>query len=97
MTGAIASVYRNRRHQDSRFQGLPQASTVSNDGVSFKTETYFTRAPLNSCVSSTSGIQNGEGKTTEENLDRVPVDIQEALVLEDLMFILVVCTCYVGL
>lgn len=33
----------------------------------------------------------GKGKGKAESLDRVPVEIQEALILEDLLFVLMVC------
>jgi hypothetical protein len=38
---------------------------------------------------------NGKGKGREEanRLDRLPLDIQEALILEDLLFVLMVCQC----
>ena len=34
----------------------------------------------------------GKGKGKQESLDRVPLDIQEALILEDLLFVLMVCS-----
>jgi gamma-tubulin complex component 2 len=67
---------------------------VGPEDSSFTTETPFARAPLNSRVSSTSAIQVGRGKTRQDRLDRIPVDIQEALILEDLLYILTVPEVY---
>ncbi|OCH92428.1 hypothetical protein OBBRIDRAFT_791307 [Obba rivulosa] len=59
---------------------------------SFIAETSFVRAPLNSRVPSGSGIAKdkgkGKGKAKEDGLQGVPTEIQEALVLEDLLFVL---------
>jgi gamma-tubulin complex component 2 len=57
---------------------------------SFIAETSFVRAPLNSRVSSTAGIPKAKGKAKQEPLDNVPVDIQETLILEDMLYILMV-------
>lgn len=57
---------------------------------SFIAETSFVRAPLNSRVSSTSAVPNAKGKAKQEPLDRIPLDIQEALILEDLLYVLMV-------
>jgi len=51
-------------------------------------ETSFVRAPLNSRVSSNVPKSKGRGK--QETLDRVPPEIQQALVLEYLLFVLMV-------
>ncbi len=49
------------------------------------------RAPLNSRVVSGTGRRDkGKGKAKETSLHGVPVEIQEALVLEDLLFVLMV-------
>ncbi|KAH9915464.1 Spc98 family-domain-containing protein [Epithele typhae] len=63
--------------------------------VSFEAERSFVRAPLNSRVVSSSGPRDkasargkGKGKGKESSLSGVPIDIQEALVLEDLLFVL---------
>lgn len=49
------------------------------------------RAPLNSRVVSGTGHRDkGKGKAKEKSLYGVPVEIQEALVLEDLLFVLMV-------
>ena len=56
---------------------------------SFIAETSFVRAPLNSRVVSTpSEPKSLKGKKRQDSLDRVPLDIQEALILEDLLFVL---------
>ena len=49
------------------------------------------RAPLNSRVGSNTSVPKPKGKGRQESLDRVPLDIQEALMLEDLLFVLSVC------
>ena len=59
---------------------------------SFIEEASFVRAPLNSRVSLSPAVVMGKGKGKAESLDRVPVEIQEALILEDLLFVLMVCT-----
>ena len=41
---------------------------------------------------STSAAPKQQGKVKQESLDRVPVDIQEALIWEDLLFVLMVCS-----
>lgn len=46
-------------------------------------------APLNSRVPATSSTYKGKEKA--EPLDRLPIEIQEALILEDLLFVLMVC------
>ena len=61
---------------------------------SFIEEASFVRAPLNSRVSLSPAVVMGKGKGKAESLDRVPVEIQEALILEDLLFVLMVCTGY---
>jgi hypothetical protein len=49
------------------------------------------RAPLNSRVSSTNGLPKSvKGKGKEEPLDHMPIDIQEAMILEDLLNVLMV-------
>ncbi len=66
---------------------------------SFISEKSFIGAPLNSRVPSTSsatvnigldGKGKGKGKARAPSLDKVPVEIQEALILEDLLFVLTV-------
>lgn len=41
---------------------------------------------------SSSAAPKPKGKGKQESLDRVPLDIQEALILEDLLFVLMVCS-----
>ncbi|KAH7918446.1 hypothetical protein BV22DRAFT_1134588 [Leucogyrophana mollusca] len=61
---------------------------ILSQDSSFITETSFTRAPLNSRVSATPVIPNGTRKVKHESLGLLPLDIQEALILEDLSYIL---------
>jgi len=63
--------------------------TGHNDS-SFIAETSFVRAPLNSRVVSSSNAPKPKGKGKQEILDRVPLEIQQALILEDLLFVLMV-------
>ncbi|KAJ6500592.1 gamma-tubulin complex, DGRIP84/SPC97 component [Mycena sanguinolenta] len=95
ITGTIASVRRNRLPQDDIDEEISGNGHLSREGraksqtePSFLAETSFVRAPLNSRVSSTSGIPKIKGKTKQEPLDNVPVDIQEILILEDMLYIL---------
>ncbi|KAF9465883.1 Spc98 family-domain-containing protein [Collybia nuda] len=95
ITGTIASVRRNRQPEDDieeEFEGQSHNSrhsrAKSQNEPSFIAETSFVRAPLNSRVSSTSAAPNGKGKAKQESLDRIPLDIQEALILEDLLYVL---------
>lgn len=36
-------------------------------------------------------MPNSKGKGKQESLDHVPVDVQEAIILEDLLYVLMVC------
>jgi gamma-tubulin complex component 2 len=56
---------------------------------SFIAEQSFIRAPLNSRVASRI-VPAKRGKAKAESLDGVPLDIQEAMMLEDLLFVLMV-------
>jgi len=58
---------------------------------SFLAETSFVRAPLNSRVGQAPTLPKAKGKAREESLNGIPVDIQEAIILEDLLYILMVC------
>ena len=60
------------------------------DEPSFIGESSFVHAPLNSRVSLSPAVVNGKGKARADSLDRIPIDIQEALILEDLLFVLMV-------
>ncbi|KAF8191280.1 gamma-tubulin complex, DGRIP84/SPC97 component [Pholiota molesta] len=95
ITGTIASVRRHRQPLDDVEDGLDPGSHFSRDGhskshndSSFIAETSFVRAPLNSRVVSSSNAPKSKGKAKQESLDRIPLDIQEALILEDLLFVL---------
>ena len=73
---------------------MPDSGT-GRDDISFEAEKSFVRAPLNSRVVSSGGPRDkGKGKAKESSLYGVPVDIQEALVLEDLLYVLMVRTCH---
>ncbi|KAI6026497.1 Spc98 family-domain-containing protein [Pisolithus microcarpus] len=48
----------------------------------------FVRAPLNSRVGTTSFSPKNKGKSKEDSLDHLPLDVQEAMILEDLLFVL---------
>lgn len=62
---------------------------------SFIAETSFVRAPLNSRVSSVNVVPTAKGKAKQhESLDRVPLEVQEALILEDLLYVLMVNSYY---
>lgn len=57
---------------------------------SFISEESFVRAPLNSRIVSGTTAPRSKGKAREEFLDTFPLDVQEALILEDLLFVLMV-------
>ena len=65
-------------------------SLVDQNDSSFIAETSFVRAPLNSRVVSNANTPKVKGKGKQESLDRVPLEIQEAMILEDLLFVLMV-------
>ncbi|KAF8908113.1 gamma-tubulin complex, DGRIP84/SPC97 component [Gymnopilus junonius] len=94
ITGTIASVRRHRHPEDnlddeiSRNHLSQEGHSKSHNDSSFIAETSFVRAPLNSRVVSSSTAPKSKGKGRQESLDRVPLDIQEALMLEDLLFVL---------
>ncbi|KAJ7281847.1 Spc98 family-domain-containing protein [Mycena rebaudengoi] len=95
ITGTIASVRRNRLPQDDIDEEISRNGHLSRESraksqaePSFIAETSFVRAPLNSRVSSVSAIPKAKGKGKQEQLDNVPVDIQEALILEDMLYVL---------
>ncbi|TFK24131.1 hypothetical protein FA15DRAFT_669893 [Coprinopsis marcescibilis] len=84
ITDRIAAVRRNR------LPGDEEGRDSSGHDSSFIAETSFVRAPLNSRVVSnpTSQRQSSKGKAKQEPIDRVPLDVQEAMILEDLLFVL---------
>lgn len=65
---------------------------IGREETSFIAETSFVRAPLNSRVGTSAPIprDKGKGKAREESLQGLPVETQEALILEDLLFVLMV-------
>ena len=63
---------------------------------SFIAEASFVKAPLNSRVGTSNVTPNGKGKSKQESLDRVPLEVQEALILEDLLYVLMVCNTFVN-
>ncbi|KXN93348.1 Spindle pole body component alp4 [Leucoagaricus sp. SymC.cos] len=87
ITGTIASVRRNRM-QDGLEDGTD--GHINQNESSFIAETSFVRAPLNSrVVSNNSAPKSKEkGKAKQETLDRVPLEVQEAMILEDLLYVL---------
>ncbi|KAL4063463.1 Spc98 family-domain-containing protein [Scleroderma citrinum] len=94
ITGTIASVRRNRQLSDDIDEDFntpvhaPRGSRRSNQEPSFIAETSFVRAPLNSRVGATSFSPKNKGKGREDVLDHLPVDLQEALILEDLLYVM---------
>ncbi|KAF9074733.1 gamma-tubulin complex, DGRIP84/SPC97 component [Rhodocollybia butyracea] len=98
ITGTIASVRRHRLQQDDidgneQVNGRVHLSRHVHAGrdwdePSFIAETSFVKAPLNSRVSLGNAMPNSKGKAKQESLDHVPIDIQEAIILEDLLYVL---------
>ncbi|TFY60420.1 hypothetical protein EVG20_g7418 [Dentipellis fragilis] len=101
ITGTIASVRRNRQlfeeaeeygedyaepayatrgSRDSRRRGTAEPSFIAEES--------FVRAPLNSRVVSGHHSHKGKGKAREPSLDELPQELQEAAILEDLLFVL---------
>ncbi|KAH9855480.1 Spc98 family-domain-containing protein [Lenzites betulinus] len=97
VTDTIASVRRHRHYvEDELVEDIDIRVTASRengrrrrDEASFEAERSFVRAPLNSRVVSSSGHRDkGKGKAKDASLYNVPVEMQEALVLEDLLYVL---------
>ncbi|KAJ3982332.1 Spc98 family-domain-containing protein [Lentinula detonsa] len=96
ITGTIASVHRHRLHQDDIGEEFSNGHVHSPrhpgrdwDEPSFIAKTSFVKAPLNSRVSlGGNTIANHKGKAKQESLDYVPLDVQEAMILEDLLYVL---------
>ncbi|KIM24993.1 hypothetical protein M408DRAFT_75009 [Serendipita vermifera MAFF 305830] len=97
ITGTIASVRKGRHtvgddieEDDEEIQtngiGNRRHSHLAKE-PSFIAEQSFIRAPLNSRVASRI-VPAKKGKTKADPLDGVPLDIQEAMILEDLLFVL---------
>lgn len=57
---------------------------------SFMAETSFKNAPLNSRVGQQ--ILKGKGRAKQDTFENIPVNIQEAIILEDLLHVLAVRT-----
>ena len=64
--------------------------TVESSEPSFIAEKSFVDAPLNSRVPIQVATTKRKGKQKVESLDRVSLEVQEALILEDLLFVLMV-------
>ncbi|KIK68968.1 hypothetical protein GYMLUDRAFT_153001 [Collybiopsis luxurians FD-317 M1] len=93
ITGTIASVRRHRLQQDDIDEQVNGHTHSSHrprdwDEPSFIAETSFVKAPLNSRVSLGNAMPNNKGKARQETLDHIPIDIQEAIILEDLLYVL---------
>ncbi|KAF9004596.1 gamma-tubulin complex component protein [Cyathus striatus] len=95
ITGTIASLRRSRfpnddvdDDADARRSSMHSGNSRSHNETSFIAETSFVRAPLNTRVVSNPNVQKVKGKAKQESLDRVPLEIQEAMVLEDLLYVL---------
>lgn len=78
--------------QMASFRSHTRLLSLARDEPSFISETSFVRAPLNSRVSMSPSVSLSKGKAKAEALDRVSIEIQEALILEDLLFVLMVST-----
>ncbi|KAG5642265.1 hypothetical protein DXG03_003342 [Asterophora parasitica] len=93
VTGTIArGKHPENDIKEERSRSVPSArehrSSTYNE-PSFIAETSFVRAPLNSRVSSVSAAPKAKGKARQhDSLDRVPLEVQEALILEDLLYVL---------
>lgn len=74
----------------------PHKLSVDQNDSSFIAETSFVRAPLNSRVVSNANAPKVKGKGKQEPLDRVPLEIQEAMILEDLLFVLMVSILFLS-
>lgn len=105
IAGTIASVRRDRLGEDdeddeavfrrktmSRLLYICSNSNmiVESSEPSFIAERSFVDAPLNSRVPIQFTTAKKKGKQKAEPLDRLPLDVQEALILEDLLFVLMV-------
>jgi hypothetical protein len=97
VTGTIASVRRNRQllgdEHDVDINGRrspsrPRPQRRGPSEPSFIAEESFVRAPLNSRVVSNAGILKSKGKAKEEHLNEMPLEVQEAVILEDILYVL---------
>ncbi|KAG8835465.1 hypothetical protein FRC17_003032 [Serendipita sp. 399] len=98
IAGTIASVRKSRQtggfnleeEEEPQVNGTRRSSYAAVDITkepSFIAEQSFIRAPLNSRVASRI-VPAKKGKAKAEPLENVPLDIQEAMILEDLLFVL---------
>ncbi|KAI9438511.1 Spc98 family-domain-containing protein [Lactarius indigo] len=87
VTGTIASARRNR-HRDEQPSDVTPSADPRHREPSFISEESFVRAPLNSRIVSGTTAPKSKGKAREESLDTFPLDVQEAMILEDLLFVL---------
>ncbi|KAG1840355.1 hypothetical protein DFJ58DRAFT_748744 [Suillus subalutaceus] len=80
----------NRQRSDDIYEDadVRLRSSRQNRYVSLRLRS-FVRAPLNSRVGASASIQaKTKGKAKEDVLDNLLVDIQEALIVEDLLYVL---------
>ncbi|KAH9055141.1 Spc98 family-domain-containing protein [Lactarius deliciosus] len=87
VAGTIASARRNR-HLDEQPSDITPSADPRHREPSFISEESFVRAPLNSRIVSGTTAPKSKGKAREESLDTFPLDVQEAMILEDLLFVL---------
>ena len=78
---------------------IAHRASLGREETSFIAETSFVRAPLNSRVPSGAPLpkDKGKGKAREDSLQGLSIETQEALILEDLLFVLMVCFILLGL
>ncbi|KAJ7581207.1 gamma-tubulin complex, DGRIP84/SPC97 component [Mycena floridula] len=94
IAGTLARTRNEQNGFDDEFDGRAHPSRPSRGGqreTSFIAETSFVRAPLNSRVGSSSihHAPSVKGKEKQESLDHVSINVQEAIILEDLLYVLV--------
>ena len=70
---------------------VPSAFAELRPEPSFISEESFVRAPLNSRIVSGTTTTKSKGNAKEDSLDSFPLEVQEAMVLEDLLYVLMVC------
>ena len=70
---------------------VPSAFADLRPEPSFISEESFVRAPLNSRIVSGTTTTKSKGKAREESLDSFPLEVQEAMILEDILYVLMVC------
>ncbi|KAI9454203.1 Spc98 family-domain-containing protein [Russula earlei] len=91
VTGTIASARRNRHRLEGEEQTNSRVSPSAESRwrePSFISEESFVRAPLNSRIVSGTTTTKSKGKAKEESLDSFPLEVQEAMILEDLLYVL---------